>query len=321
MTETPDAQGTRTISIAPMPEMVDSKWLTVSVGKRHWLCYTTKSPNVGPEFFISRGGRRKLESFAGDQAGWAKAWDAFSALEPRIAAAYSEEAQKRQAAARSRQLPSRYANALTLMRGATYLGGYGTPLVTQGLYDLVFLAEGVVFEKSGTAIHEIAYREVANLTISGRGRLTEGGGFLGGGFGVQGALEGMAIATVLNALTTRTRMETVLTIEGREQELFFHYELATPEQLRIGLSSVFGRVKNTKALEDNLTPPLDVAASPTSDVVERLERLGSMHAQGLLTADEFSAAKSQLLGSPLGDVAARPRPFLLTDSEVWSSGQ
>jgi hypothetical protein len=35
-----------------------------------------------------------------------------------------------------------------------------------------------------------------------------GGGFIGGGFGAAGAVEGMAIAAVLNALTTQSGLLT-----------------------------------------------------------------------------------------------------------------
>ena len=42
------------------------------------------------------------------------------------------------------------------------------------------------------------------LEIGGPGLVKTGGGFVGGGFGARGAIEGMAIAAVLNGLTTRT---------------------------------------------------------------------------------------------------------------------
>jgi hypothetical protein len=37
------------------------------------------------------------------------------------------------------------------------------------------------------------------------------------------------------------------------------------------------------------------AASPEEDMIEKLERLGALRAQGLLTDEEFAAAKQKLL--------------------------
>jgi hypothetical protein len=41
--------------------------------------------------------------------------------------------------------------------------------------------------------------------------------------------------------------------------------------------------------------PPPAAASPGDDLIAQLERLGSLHSQGLLTDAEFAAAKSSLL--------------------------
>ncbi|MBS1697580.1 MAG: SHOCT domain-containing protein [Actinobacteria bacterium] len=38
------------------------------------------------------------------------------------------------------------------------------------------------------------------------------------------------------------------------------------------------------------------AAAPAVDIVARLQQLGDLHAQGLLSAEEFALAKQQLLG-------------------------
>jgi hypothetical protein len=46
-------------------------------------------------------------------------------------------------------------------------------------------------------------------------------------------------------------------------------------------------------------PPAPVAPAPAAagdDMIASLERLGALHSQGLLTDDEFGAAKAKLLG-------------------------
>jgi hypothetical protein len=43
------------------------------------------------------------------------------------------------------------------------------------------------------------------------------------------------------------------------------------------------------------TVPMEYAPSPQEDMISQLERLGALKAQGLLTDEEFAAAKQKLL--------------------------
>jgi Short C-terminal domain len=114
------------------------------------------------------------------------------------------------------------------------------------------------------------------------------GGVIGGGFGAKGAVEGMAVASAINALTRRKKISTVLHIETQNNiEGYFHYVLETPQALRIRLSPIFGRLPAIK-------PTLETANAPP-DPVERIRELGEMRSQGLITDDEFSTAKKRLL--------------------------
>ena len=58
------------------------------------------------------------------------------------------------------------------------------------------------------------YSEITSLQVAGRGEFvtTSGGGWWGGGFGVKGIIEGVALATVMNALTTHMQhhIETIV---------------------------------------------------------------------------------------------------------------
>jgi ribosomal protein S27AE len=56
----------------------------------------------------------------------------------------------------------------------------------------------------------VSYTEITSLQIGGRGDVvtTSGGGWSGGGFGAKGIVEGVAIASVLNSLTTKTQHHT-----------------------------------------------------------------------------------------------------------------
>jgi len=48
--------------------------------------------------------------------------------------------------------------------------------------------------------------------------------------------------------------------------------------------------------QEQYAPPTATMAAPQDDVITQLERLGALRAQGLLTDEEFAAAKASLLG-------------------------
>jgi hypothetical protein len=50
-----------------------------------------------------------------------------------------------------------------------------------------------------------------------------------------------------------------------------------------------------EAEEDKAQPASSVAPAPQGDLIAQLERLGTLKAQGLLTDEEFTAAKQKLL--------------------------
>lgn len=48
--------------------------------------------------------------------------------------------------------------------------------------------------------------------------------------------------------------------------------------------------------QEQYAPPQPTLQAPQEDVIAQLERLGALKAQGLLTDEEFAAAKYKLLG-------------------------
>jgi hypothetical protein len=136
----------------------------------------------------------------------------------------------------------------------------------------------------------IPFRQLTDFRIWGPGAVTRGGGFSGGGYGLEGAAAGILAATALNAVTTRTTVTTFLTIRCQYQELTFLYAGATPHAVQLGLAHVFGALRHAAQPEVADTRPAP------ADPVERLGKLGQLHAQGMLTDEEFDAAKQKILG-------------------------
>lgn len=126
-----------------------------------------------------------------------------------------------------------------IIQQCTVLGGDGYPIAAGELVDLVFRNESFVVRYGNVENIYTHYLEVQEISITGPGTITSGGGFVGGGFGVDGALQGMAIAMVLNRLTSKSKIHTFISITSHLGEIHLHYSGMEPSALRIALSRVF----------------------------------------------------------------------------------
>ncbi len=100
------------------------------------------------------------------------------------------------------------------------------------------------FHFAGEEVSEIIPMDaVTAMEIGGPGKTTRGGGFIGGGFGLEGAATGMLVATALNALTTRTDLLTVISIQAHDAEVWLAYTRAEPAALRVELAPAFVRIR------------------------------------------------------------------------------
>jgi hypothetical protein len=206
------------------------------------------------------------------------------------------------AAARTRGWQELDARTLVTLAEVAYLGGYlPESAITPGeRYDVRFLEDRLtVFAyRRADVLAEVPYGQVEHVEIGGPGLIRRGGGFVGGGFGVTGAIEGMAIAAVLNGLTTRTSIKTVVRVQGTGCELFLLHTKLTPEQLRIAMSRPLGAIRSDRAAEAAGGAQHGAHAMSPSPV-EELSKLAEMLEKGLLTREEFDLMKANLLGRPM----------------------
>jgi len=84
----------------------------------------------------------------------------------------------------------------------------------------------------------------------------------------------MATAGVLNALTTRTSVKTVVRVRGTGCELFLLHIKSTPEQLRIEMSRPLGAIRSARAYA--LPGAHHREPAGVSSPVEELTKLASM---------------------------------------------
>jgi hypothetical protein len=295
-----------------MPDVSpDTLWRSPNLipvtGQRYTLGWQDAKKD-GPCFLLVRTsvmGDKILDRFPLTQNGWDRAWKALVKLDADAAQAVAKTLQESRAtAARSEAASELDARTLIALPEVAYLGGYiSEPTITPGKwYDVRFLEDRLaVFACRGAdVLAEVPYGQIEHVEIGGPGLVKSGGGFVGGGFGVTGAIEGMAIAAILNGLTTRTSIRTVVRIQGTGCELFLLYTGATPDQLRIGMSRTLSIIRSALATEVAERTQQGVRAVPSSPV-EELAKLADMLEKGLLTREEFDLLKAKLIGRPTSD--------------------
>ena len=189
--------------------------------------------------------RKVIEAFPLTEDGWCQAWQALV----RIDAVAAEKA--RATLTEQADLAALKAATIGCVPEVIYLGGHapGSGLAARKSYDLRFLTDSVAVlpcRRAGSLV-QVPYRDVEVVDIGGPGLVKSGGGFAGGGFGVAGAVEGMTIAGVLNALTTKTKIRTVVRIQAAQCELFLLSTTTEPETLRIELSQALGAIRQARA--------------------------------------------------------------------------
>lgn len=170
------------------------------------------------------------------------------------------------------------------------MGGSGYPISARVGCRLEFAPEKVfmlaLFEGGEyKAVAFAEYADVISLQVGGRGVITTGGGWSGGGFGLTGIVTGVLLAGALNRMTTRSTIETVIHFRTNVGELVLLNTQYTPEQLSVMLSPVIGRIeKEYQAMQT--APEVQV------DHIGQLRELGQLRASGTITEDEFQSLKA-----------------------------
>jgi hypothetical protein len=175
--------------------------------------------------------------------------------------------------------------------GCHLIAGSGGHLGLNPLCNLLFdrAALTITATDSGATLR-IPYTDIQDLEVAGPGAVTRGGGFIGRGRGVTGAPDGLLAAQVLNALTTRTTIQTLIRVAFRGGELIFSWDRKTPAQVRLDLSPVFARIASAHEQLHRSR----IASTP-STLAEQLQKIAELRAAGHLTEEEFAVAKSKIL--------------------------
>ena len=152
----------------------------------------------------------------------------------------------------------------------------------------------VAWGPNAPAAKEIEWRDVDYLRLAGRGEITQTGGasFVGGGFGLDGALEGFAVASILNNLTrtTTTTYETFAHLKAGRCEILLLNTSMSPQLWGVRLSPTFARIELARDAQ-----PAEPTPKPGSrGIAAELAQLAALRDSGALTPDEFAIAKAKV---------------------------
>jgi Short C-terminal domain len=167
----------------------------------------------------------------------------------------------------------------------------GSSLATGSECTVVFAVEGVRITSRGQ-VENVAYDQIIALEVGG-GTTRSGGGFIGGGFGVTGAVEGMLAASVLNSLTSRTQINTILRLATPASEYIFLSHATEVAALRLALTPVQPRIRQAQVVLQSQPP---TATGTPLSVADELGKLAQLRDNGVLSDTEFASAKARLLG-------------------------
>lgn len=175
---------------------------------------------------------------------------------------------------------------------SVYLGGASIPLKVYEKTLIHVSPNGFLIGQPGESLWSASFEGLYGIQISGEGLYQTGGGWIGGGFGVSGALQGAAFAMVMNALTTRTHNDCYFRfvypgIDGNFQVLSH-----SPRDLEIALSGIRNWLE-TRKIGESKQP----SATEKTSNVEQLEKLWDLHQKGILSEEEFQKEKRKIIDS------------------------
>jgi hypothetical protein len=177
-----------------------------------------------------------------------------------------------------------------LVGGFTLVGGTGLSIKGGTVCSVVTFPDAVrvVAEVGDEAQMVIPYEKLTDVELGG-GATTTGGGFVGGGFGLGGAAEGMLIASALNAATRKTTVNTGMHIGSTDAEVLLHHGELTPAAIRQQMSPLFTRLEAARRAREVGPSPQQEAEDP----ITQLERLARLRESGILSEEEFQAARAR----------------------------
>ena len=187
----------------------------------------------------------------------------------------------------------------TVSSPVKYLGGAGVTLKPESLGTLWITPTGFALN-TNDIFWMRSIGDLVGVQIGGRGIYTTGGGWVGGGFGFDGAMKGAAMASMLNALETRVHNDCLMRLSFDNAELNFQILDITPRDLELNLAPVRLHLEKNLGVTSTSTMGLSGTVGVSGsrrdkDLKTKLQELKLAFDEGLLTESEYEAKRSNLL--------------------------
>ena len=181
-----------------------------------------------------------------------------------------------------------------------YLGGAGNSLKVGGLGTLWITPTGFGLKIDDNFWHR-SFKDLNGIQIGGRGIYTTGGGWVGGGVGFTGAMQGAAMASMLNLLETRVHNDCLMRLTFGDAELNFQVLDLTPTNLELSMAAVRIYLQTELGITSTSTMGLQGTMgakklSSEKDLKTKLLELKSALDAGLIDHSEYTNKREKLLG-------------------------
>lgn len=165
------------------------------------------------------------------------------------------------------------------------LGGAGWESKKDGKF-LLSMDQSLIYMSELAAMHDtpIEIGKLVEIDISGPGKVTSNAGVIGGGFGAEGAIKGIAVASVINLLTTYSNTKTFIRLGFVDSEIVMLTSQIEPDAARIWLSPLYLSI-NRK-----------VQKVESRDIAGELHKLHELKQNGAITDQEFDRLKAKMIG-------------------------
>lgn len=164
------------------------------------------------------------------------------------------------------------------------VGGSGWSDMVDHQVDLKIMDQSMdFFDFSLVQKKSVVYTDIRAVEIGGPGRVTSGPGISGGGFGAEGALTGMAIATVANILLTHSSTRTIVRVQFDDSEVIFVSSDLEPDAIRVVLSPLFVGLRSSNNENDEKSMP------------KQLAELAGLRDSGALSEEQYQRAVNKVV--------------------------
>ncbi|WP_144734155.1 hypothetical protein [Extensimonas perlucida] len=162
-------------------------------------------------------------------------------------------------------------------------GGVGWEYLQNQSVDLKIMnSELRIYDWKRLEKKVIPFDQIRDVEIGGPGKVVNSPGISGGGFGAEGAMTGMALATVANLVLTSSSTRTIVRLLLDNAEVIFVSTDIEPDAMRTLLSSVFVHARNH-------------SVTRADSISDQLAKLKGLYDSGALSDDQYRKAVDKIV--------------------------